>query len=91
MPELINPSIRIHDLAHWRTRFKNVRINQLFYSRQRWWQKRTSRTAIRADDRSNEFAFFKGEQMIRVFDESRPMLNPVSGLSYEEFINRSAL
>jgi hypothetical protein len=29
--------------------------------------------------------------MIRVLDETKPLLNPVPGISYDEFIVRSAL
>lgn len=91
MPELINAEIRIKDVAHRRTRFKNVRINQIFYAHGRWWQKRTTRTAVRADDRSTEFERFRDAQMIRVFDETQPLSRPVRGLSYDEFIIRSSL
>jgi hypothetical protein len=91
MPSLIQAGMRIQDVKYWRTRFKTVRINQVFYAEGRWWQKRTTRTAIPADDTSNKPRFFRSAQMIRVLDETKPLLKPVPGISYDEFIARSAL
>lgn len=90
MPELVPGGLSIHAVQWRRCRFKNVRIGQIFFADGRWWHKRTLRTGIRADDRSDEFSHFRGERMVRVFDEAKPLMR-LKGLSYEEFIRQSAL
>jgi hypothetical protein len=91
MPNLVRPGMSIKDVKCWRTRFKSVRINQVFYAEGTWWQKRTTRTAVPADCDSIKPRHFRAAQMIRVLDETKPLLNPVPGISYDEFIVRSAL
>jgi hypothetical protein len=91
MPSLVQDGLSIKDVSWRRCKFKAVRIGQIFYSYGRWWQKRTTRTGVRADDSSSEYEFFRGAQSVRVFDETKPLLRPVPGLSYDEFISQSAL
>lgn len=91
MPKLVQDMLCIQDVPHRRCRFRLVRIGQIFCSKGRWWQKRTARTAMCADAVSTETQWFKGETSVRVLDETRPLLKPAKGLSYEEFMVRAAL
>lgn len=102
MPALISPALGIHDVVSLRTRFRNLRIGQVFYAnadrdrrskRGRWWQKHSLKTAITADDdkASSVIANFHANQMVRVLDETRPLNKPLIGLTYDEFVSRAAL
>lgn len=91
MPNLVGEGLSIKDVRARYVPFRRVRHLQVFYAQGRWWQKRTKRTAIRADDNSTEYAYFRLEQQVRVFDETKPLLQQVPGISFEEFIRRSAL
>lgn len=74
MPELVRPGLKLSDVQSRRTLFRRVRIGQIFYRENRWWSKRTTRTAVSADSSNNDPVFFKGAVSARVFDESLPAL-----------------
>jgi len=91
MPNLVQQGLRIQDVQSKRTRFKHIRIGQIFYVGGRWYQKRTSMTAIPADEPSDDKTRFKFGKWIRVFDETAPPYRPLTGLSYDEFMSDAAL
>lgn len=89
MPNLVSCDLRIQDARCRRVKFRLVRINQIFYSRGRWYQKRSARRAIPADDPSYTSIPFKYEICVRVFDEFAPPNK--AGLTYEQFVGQAAL
>lgn len=91
MPNLVEMGLRIQDYTHRRTLFKRVPVGQIFHCDKRWWYKHTTRTAVPADEISNKPVRFKYGKAVRVFDETAPSKPKSRGLTYEEFMNSSAL
>jgi hypothetical protein len=91
MPNLVQPDLRIRDVSARRTPFKRVRIGAIFYSEKRWYQRKSARTAVRADEVGYEIVHFKFAKTVWVFDEQAPTRRQLNGISYEEFIQESSL
>lgn len=87
MPNLVATGLSIRDVRARRTQFKRVRIGQVFYSEGRWYQRRSPRTAIRADVSEMETLHFLQATWVRVFDETKPTERRLHGMTFEEFIN----
>lgn len=90
MPNLISMSLRPRDCRMRRLAFKHVATGTIFYSQFRWYQKRSSRTAFRADVEGEEVVRFKYKTMVRILDESG-FTPPPLGLSFEDFMRQAAL
>jgi hypothetical protein len=91
MANLIAHDIKIKDLRLRRLPFKKVRINQIFYSDRRWYQKISQQIAITADSVENERRRIKATVMVRVMDEAVSSARAKGGMSFEEFIQNAAL
>lgn len=90
MPNLVAAGLSIRDVRARKTQFKRVRIGQIFYSERRWYQRKSPRTAIRADVSEVERVYFLQTTWVRVFDETKPTHRRLKGMSFDEFINQAA-
>lgn len=91
MANLIAPGTKVRGLRLKRLTFKRVRTNQIFYYNYRWYQKISRYIAITADTIENDRIRFKEAAMVRVMDESVASARTVGGMSFEEFIQNTAL
>lgn len=91
MPNRIKHDLHIKDAKVRRCRFGSIRIGQVFYANGRWWQKKTRRTAVRADDSSRDSIYYRQATMIRVLEEGTKERKPPDGVSFDEFMNESVL
>jgi len=91
MANLIAADIKVKNLRLRRIPFKKVRINQIFYSDYRWYQKISTQIAITADTIENDRKRFKGIVMVRVMDEAVASARTTRGMTFEEFMQNAAL
>lgn len=88
MPVLIQPETTLKHVYAKRTRFRSLLKGQVFYYKKRWWMKRTTRTAIPADeDCDTAFARFKDSTFVWAMRDTAPR----RPLTFEQFINDSSL
>jgi len=91
MANLIATDIKVKNLRLRRIPFKKVRINQIFYSDYRWYQKISTQIAITADTIENDRKRFKVVVMVRVMDETVASARTTRGMTFEEFMQNAAL
>lgn len=91
MPNLIAPGTKIRNLKLRFVPFKKVRVNQIFYSDFRWYQKISQQIAITADSVESERRRIKAKVIVRVMDEGSASSRIKKGMSFDEFIQNAAL
>ena len=89
MPLLVQPGTTLKQVYAKRTRFRSLLKGQVFYYKKRWWMKRTTRTAVPADEEhdSSSHARFRDVTFVWAMRDTTPR----SPLTFEQFINDSSL
>jgi hypothetical protein len=89
MAKLVPFGLSPADRPSKRTRFSALELNRVFCFKGAWYQKRTKRTARRADCDNDGTTYFALATMVYVLLEEA--LPAREGLSYEEFMNQQLL
>jgi hypothetical protein len=91
MAKLVPFGLTPKDRPTKRARFNSLELNRVFYYKGSWYQKRTKRTARRADCDDDGTTYFQLGAMVYALVEQSETQPAVEGLSFEEFLNQQLL
>lgn len=86
MPNLVAFGLSLQDCKTRRLKFRSVELDRVFYYKGKWYQRKTSRTARRADCDDNSTEWFPLNTMVYVLEEG--LHSRDNDLTFEEFMRR---